>query len=51
MKKFISLLLAIAMIVPAAFIVNADEPSSWAKEEVEAAIAADLVPEEHQKNL
>ncbi len=50
MKKIISFILCIAMLVSTAAFVYADEPSSWAKEEVEAGIAAGLVPEELQKN-
>ena len=50
MKKILSLILCVTMLLGMTVMVNADEPSSWAKEEVEAGIEAGLVPEELQKN-
>ena len=50
MKKVLSLILALVLAASCVIIASADEPSSWAKEEVEAAIALDLVPEELQNN-
>lgn len=50
MKKILSLILCAAMLAGMIVTVSADEPSSWAKEEVEAGILAGLVPEELQKN-
>ena len=50
MKKLVSAVLALMMIAGCVIMVSADEPSSWAEEEVGAAIAAGLVPEELQKN-
>ena len=50
MKKILSLILCVTMLLGMIVMVNADEPSSWAKEEVEAGIEAGLVPEELQKN-
>ena len=50
MKRLISTILAAVMVLMTVTFVIADEPSDWAKEEVGAAIALDLVPEELQKN-
>ena len=51
MKKLISLILALSMIIGMAAIASADEPSSWAKEEVESAVETGLVPDYLQANL
>ncbi len=50
MKKLISLILALSMIIGMAAIASADEPSSWAKEEVESAVETGLVPDYLQAN-
>ena len=50
MKKVLLLILALVLTANCVTIAGADEPSSWAKEEVEACIAAGLVPEELQKD-
>ncbi|MBQ7600175.1 MAG: S-layer homology domain-containing protein [Clostridia bacterium] len=54
MKKIISVILCLTMLLGTAVMINADDasggPSSWAKEEVEAGIALELVPEELQKD-
>ena len=49
-KRYISVALALLMLISCVVFTVADEPSSWAKEEVEAGIAAGLVPEELQKD-
>ena len=50
MKKFISVFLSLVLLLSSVVTVAADEPSDWAKEEVEAAISADLIPEYLQKD-
>ena len=50
MKKFISVFLSLVILLSSVVTVAADEPSDWAKEEVEAAISADLIPEYLQKD-
>ncbi len=50
MKKTLSVLLALLMIISISARISADEPSSWAQEEVEAAIGEGLVPANLQAN-
>ena len=50
MKRILSLVLVLSMITGMVVITSADEPSSWAKTEVEAAVEAGLVPEYIQKD-
>ncbi|MBQ7599464.1 MAG: S-layer homology domain-containing protein [Clostridia bacterium] len=50
MKKILSVLLAAALMLGTAVIVNSDTPSSWAQAEVNAGIAEGLVPADLQKD-
>ena len=50
MKRILSAILTLSMLVGMVVCIHADEQSSWAKNEVEAAINEGLVPEYIQKN-
>jgi hypothetical protein len=50
MKRLISIVLSMLIVIGTATIVNASEPSAWAKTEVDSAIEAGLVPEDLQQN-
>ena len=50
MKRLITIVLSMLIFIGIATIVNASEPSAWAKIEVNSAIEAGLVPENLQKN-
>ena len=50
MKRLLAYILVCVMILGLVVISAAEEPSSWAKEEVSLGIESGLVPEELQKN-